>query len=160
MITCQNLGLDGVLLFESKIFKDSRGSFSETYKHADYLNFLPKDIEFIQDNESVSQYGVLRGLHFQNPPFEQSKLVRVSEGKIQDVIVDDNNWEKGDPVIDLPGISPNNHPGTNIPVDKFYSTFYMWSEVQCCSEINPGGSQTVDFYFREPIEYYHKDRIH
>ena len=57
MITCRNLGLDGVLLFESEIFKDSRGSFSETYKHADYLNFLPKDIEFIQDNESVSEYG-------------------------------------------------------------------------------------------------------
>ena len=65
MIKCSELKLEGVLLFETEIHKDSRGSFSEVYKELDYLRFLPKDISFIQDNESISQYGVLRGLHFQ-----------------------------------------------------------------------------------------------
>tara|TARA_B100001750_G_scaffold211509_1_gene192773 strand:+ start:739 stop:1287 length:549 start_codon:yes stop_codon:yes gene_type:complete len=88
MIKCSELKLKGVLLFETEIYEDSRGSFSEVYKESDYFRFLPKDINFIQDNESVSQYGVLRGLHFQKKPLEQSKLIRVSKGEIQDVIVD------------------------------------------------------------------------
>ena len=88
MIKCSELKLGGVLLFEVDIFKDSRGSFSEVYKESDFSCFLPDDINFIQDNESESKYGVLRGLHFQKAPFEQSKLVRVSHGEIQDVIVD------------------------------------------------------------------------
>tara|TARA_B100001029_G_C14947089_1_gene386578 strand:+ start:47 stop:589 length:543 start_codon:yes stop_codon:yes gene_type:complete len=87
MIVCSELELKGVLLFESKIFEDSRGSFSEAY-NSSYSNYISKEIKFIQDNESVSRYGVLRGLHFQNSPFEQSKLVRVSKGEIQDIIVD------------------------------------------------------------------------
>ena len=88
MIKFSELKLGGVLLFEVDIFKDSRGSFSEVYKESDFSCFLPDDINFIQDNESESKYGVLRGLHFQKAPFEQSKLVRVSHGEIQDVIVD------------------------------------------------------------------------
>ena len=87
MIECSELGLKGVLVFEPKIIKDLRGSFSEVY-NSSYLNYIPKKVNFIQDNESISRYGVLRGLHFQKGPFEQSKLVRVSKGKIQDVIVD------------------------------------------------------------------------
>ena len=87
MIVCSELDLKGVLLFESKIIKDLRGSFSEVY-NSSYSNYIPKKVNFIQDNESISRYGVLRGLHFQKGPFEQSKLVRVSKGKIQDVIVD------------------------------------------------------------------------
>ena len=88
MIKCSELKQKGVLLFETEIYEDSRGSFSEVYKESDYFRFLPKDINFIQDNESVSEYGVLRGLHFQKKPLEQSKLIRVSKGEIQDVIVD------------------------------------------------------------------------
>ena len=88
MIKCLELKLSGVLLFEVNIFKDSRGSFSEVYKESDFSNFLPDGINFIQDNESESKYGVLRGFHFQEAPFEQSKLVRVSHGEIQDIIVD------------------------------------------------------------------------
>ena len=87
MTVCSELELKGVLLFESKIFKDSRGSFSEVY-NSDYSNYIPQEVRFIQDNESVSKYGVLRGLHFQKRPFEQSKLVRVSKGEIQDIVVD------------------------------------------------------------------------
>ena len=87
MVVCSELELKGALLFESELFRDSRGSFSEVY-NSDYLNHLYQNVNFIQDNESVSTYGVLRGLHFQKSPFNQSKLVRVSKGEIQDVIVD------------------------------------------------------------------------
>mgnify|MGYP001188099399 CR=1 FL=1 len=88
MIKCSELKLNDVLLFEINAFEDERGSFSEVYKESKFSNFLPYDINFIQDNESVSNYGVLRGLHFQKSPFQQSKLVRVSHGEIQDIIVD------------------------------------------------------------------------
>tara|TARA_Y100000748_G_C15183276_1_gene366523 strand:+ start:33 stop:575 length:543 start_codon:yes stop_codon:yes gene_type:complete len=88
MIKCSELKLSGVLLFEVDIFKDSRGSFSEAYRKLDFSSFLPDGLDFVQDNESISRFGVLRGLHFQRKPFEQSKLVRVSHGEIQDVVVD------------------------------------------------------------------------
>ena len=88
MIKCSELKLNGVLLFEINAFEDERGSFSEVYKESEFSSFLPHDINFIQDNESVSKYGVLRGLHFQSPPFEQSKLIRVIHGTIQDVAID------------------------------------------------------------------------
>lgn len=76
-----------VLIFEPEKFLDDRGYFIESYSKIKYENFLPS-VNFIQDNESKSKYGVLRGLHFQLPPFEQSKLVRVIKGEIQDIIVD------------------------------------------------------------------------
>ena len=88
MIKCTHLEIDGLLLFESEKYDDSRGSFSEVYRLDQFSEFLPDDINFIQDNESHSNKGVLRGLHFQESPFEQSKLVRVSHGEIQDVVVD------------------------------------------------------------------------
>ena len=76
-----------VLLIKPDIHRDDRGSFFESYsfnKYNDYLN----NIKFIQDNESTSKYGVLRGLHFQKFPHEQAKLIRVIKGKIQDIAVD------------------------------------------------------------------------
>ena len=88
MIKCYRLDIDGVLLFEHTINKDSRGTFCEVYKQDKFLRCLPENIRFVQDNESVSKYGVLRGLHFQFEPYAQSKLVRVSYGEIQDVVVD------------------------------------------------------------------------
>ena len=66
-----------------KIFHDSRGYFFESFTE----NFF-NEFKFIQDNESKSKFGVLRGIHFQNPPYEQSKLVRVISGEIQDIAVD------------------------------------------------------------------------
>ena len=78
---------DGVKLIELESFQDQRGYFKEVYN--DEINLLlQRDIKFIQDNESYSKHGVLRGLHFQKAPFEQSKLIKVSFGAIQDVIVD------------------------------------------------------------------------
>ncbi len=77
---------NGLILFKpSKIFKDNRGSFTETYREefVDFLNFHP-----VQENESHSKHGVIRGLHFQKPPYAQAKLVRVTHGKVIDVAVD------------------------------------------------------------------------
>ena len=88
MIKCSHLEIDGLLLFESEKYNDLRGSFSEVYRLDQFSKFLPDNINFVQDNESFSNKGVLRGLHFQKSPFEQSKLVRVSHGEIQDVVVD------------------------------------------------------------------------
>ena len=78
---------DDVKFFKPTCFDDKRGFFRETYNQ-EIQSLIGEEIQFIQDNESCSRYGVLRGLHFQNIPFQQSKLVRVSYGEIQDVIVD------------------------------------------------------------------------
>ncbi|MBK8519246.1 MAG: dTDP-4-dehydrorhamnose 3,5-epimerase [Saprospiraceae bacterium] len=79
--------LDGVWIFEPKIWNDDRGYFVETYNALNLPEEL-KDINFVQDNEAGSVRGVLRGLHYQLPPFGQSKLVRVIGGEVLDVIVD------------------------------------------------------------------------
>jgi dTDP-4-dehydrorhamnose 3,5-epimerase len=79
--------LKGVWIIEPKVFTDTRGYFMETFKQSEFEKHIGK-INFIQDNESQSGYGVLRGLHYQLPPFEQSKLVRVIQGKVLDVAVD------------------------------------------------------------------------
>jgi len=79
--------IPGVLIIEPDIFNDSRGYFFESYNYEKYSEFGIND-DFIQDNESYSVKGVLRGLHYQLPPFTQSKLVRVIKGKILDVAVD------------------------------------------------------------------------
>jgi dTDP-4-dehydrorhamnose 3,5-epimerase len=76
-----------VLLIKPNVYEDERGYFKESYNLNDFEEFLPGVI-FVQDNESKSARGVLRGLHFQKPPFEQAKLVRVVQGSIWDVAVD------------------------------------------------------------------------
>ncbi len=79
--------IDGVVIIEPKIFEDSRGYFFESYSKRDFDKQV-RTIQFVQDNESKSSYGVLRGLHFQKWPFVQSKLVRVLKGRVLDVAVD------------------------------------------------------------------------
>lgn len=76
-----------LLLFEPKIFKDDRGYFFESFNQKAFEE-KGINIVFVQDNQSFSTYGVLRGLHFQKPPFEQAKLVRVISGEVLDVAVD------------------------------------------------------------------------
>jgi len=73
----------GVFLYSPTVIEDSRGSFMESYRSEWFTG-----VKFIQDNEAVSKKGVVRGLHFQRPPYVQTKLVRVIEGEILDVIVD------------------------------------------------------------------------
>ena len=82
------LGLNGALLLEYQSHRDERGFFSETYRKQQLDDAAGHPVCFIQDNEAVSNIGVLRGLHYQKPPFAQSKLVRVVQGAVLDVIVD------------------------------------------------------------------------
>jgi len=77
-----------VLLIEPEVYGDSRGYFTESFRQDLLDDFLGYEVNFIQDNESKSSKGVLRGLHYQLPPYEQTKLVRVIEGKVLDVAVD------------------------------------------------------------------------
>lgn len=79
--------LKGVVVFKPRVFEDARGYFLESYNRNVFVN-AGVDAEFVQDNQSLSQKGVLRGLHFQNPPFAQGKLVRVITGAVFDVAVD------------------------------------------------------------------------
>jgi dTDP-4-dehydrorhamnose 3,5-epimerase len=81
------VGIEGLLLFNPKIFKDERGEFFETYNYERYASQLP-GVNFVQDNLSKSHKNVLRGLHFQLPPFDQGKLVQVIKGRALDVAVD------------------------------------------------------------------------
>ncbi len=76
-----------VLIFEPRVFGDDRGYFFESFRQ-DIVNQHIGEVSFVQDNESKSGYGVLRGLHFQKPPFTQSKLVRVVYGSVLDIAVD------------------------------------------------------------------------
>lgn len=80
--------LDGVIICEPQIFADKRGYFAETFRLDLLENFCAQKFHFVQDNESLSSAGVLRGLHFQLPPFAQTKLVRVVRGRVLDVAVD------------------------------------------------------------------------
>ena len=77
-----------VILCEPKIFGDSRGYFFESFRRDTLEEFIGRKVNFCQDNESKSSYGVLRGLHYQSPPYAQTKLVRVIEGQVLDVVVD------------------------------------------------------------------------
>lgn len=79
--------IEGVVIIEPRLFKDDRGYFFESYSERDF-NRQVGEIHFVQDNESKSSYGVMRGLHFQRPPFTQSKLVRCVKGAVLDVAVD------------------------------------------------------------------------
>lgn len=87
--------LEGVVIIEPKIFRDARGYFFESFSQKEFEEKVRK-IAFVQDNESMSSYGVMRGLHFQLPPFTQSKLVRCVKGKVLDVAVD---IRKGSPTF-------------------------------------------------------------
>ncbi|HRH67009.1 MAG TPA: dTDP-4-dehydrorhamnose 3,5-epimerase [Bacteroidia bacterium] len=79
--------LSGLILIEPDIFRDDRGTFLESYNKDQFLT-AGIDVDFIQDNQSVSKLHVVRGLHFQNPPYAQGKLVRVVKGRVLDVAVD------------------------------------------------------------------------
>lgn len=79
--------IKGVYVIEPRVFNDARGYFMETWKQAEFEEYIGK-VQFIQDNESKSSYGVLRGLHYQKGDASQAKLVRVIKGRVLDVAVD------------------------------------------------------------------------
>ena len=92
--------IPGVLIIEPRVFKDSRGYFFESFSQREFdvkvMPILGHSINFVQDNESMSSYGVLRGLHYQRMPYTQSKLVRCVKGAVLDVAVD---IRKGSPTF-------------------------------------------------------------
>ena len=83
----QKTNVEGLVIIEPRLFKDERGYFFESFSQREFEEKVHK-VNFVQDNESMSSYGVLRGLHFQKPPFAQSKLVRVVKGRVLDVAAD------------------------------------------------------------------------
>ncbi len=106
--------IDGVVIIEPRVFGDSRGYFFESYSKQDFEKEIGK-IDFVQDNESMSKYGVIRGLHFQKAPHAQSKLVRCVKGKVLDVAVD---IRKGSPTYGkhvAVELSEDNHRQLFIP---------------------------------------------
>lgn len=88
--------IEDLLILEPKVFTDSRGYFFESYNKKTLETLIGKEYNFVQDNESKSSYGVIRGLHYQLAPYNQAKLVRVLEGKVYDAAVD---LRKGSPTF-------------------------------------------------------------
>ena len=84
--------IEGMLIIEPRLFRDARGYFFESFSEREFEEkvspILGHSVHFCQDNESMSSYGVMRGLHFQRPPYTQSKLVRCVKGRVLDVAVD------------------------------------------------------------------------
>lgn len=122
-----NTDLDGVVIIEPKIFGDARGYFFESFSQREFDEKVRK-VRFVQDNESMSRYGVMRGLHFQRPPFTQSKLVRCVTGKVLDVAVD---LRKGSPTYGrhvAVELSEDNHRQLFIP-RGFAHGFVVLSEM-------------------------------
>lgn len=83
-----NTPLEGCHIIRPKVFKDNRGFFFESFNEREFCKLLDQNIHFVQDNQSSSSFGVLRGLHFQNGEFAQAKLVRVLQGEVLDIAVD------------------------------------------------------------------------
>lgn len=125
-------GIEGVLIIEPKVFGDNRGYFFESFSQREFdekvAPLLGHKINFVQDNESMSSYGVMRGLHFQRPPFTQSKLVRCVKGAVLDVAVD---IRKGSPTygkhVDVE-LTEDNHRQFFVP-RGFAHGFAVQSEV-------------------------------
>lgn len=88
MISYRRLSIPDVVLIEPQVFNDDRGFFFESYNHKEFEEAIGRQISFVQDNHSKSTKGVLRGLHYQENPFAQGKLVRVISGEVYDVAVD------------------------------------------------------------------------
>ena len=84
----EKINIEGLKLFSPKVFEDERGYFTEFYNKEDFDAVIGEESKFVQDNISCSHKNVIRGLHFQKPPFSQGKLIQVLRGKVMDVIVD------------------------------------------------------------------------
>ena len=88
MISFKQLTIPEVFLIEPQVFNDERGFFFESYNQSEFENAINRKVTFVQDNHSKSSKGVLRGLHYQDNPCQQAKLVRVIQGEIWDIAVD------------------------------------------------------------------------
>ena len=138
--------LDGLVLLRPTIIKDNRGYFMQSY-HQKNINKLIGNISFVQDNESESYRGVLRGLHFQKPPYAQSKLVRCLKGKLLDVVLDLRNDSKTYGMIETILLSEENKNQLFIP-KGFAHGFIVLSEIAVFSYkvdnyYNPGSESGI-----------------
>lgn len=143
-------GIDGVLIIKPRVFKDNRGYFFESFNKREFEQKVGK-VNFVQDNESMSTRGVMRGMHFQKPPYTQAKLVRCVVGRVIDVAVD---IRKGSPTFGCHvavELSEDNHQQFFIP-RGFAHGFAVLSDVavfqyKCDNYYNPeseGGVQIDD----------------
>ena len=154
--------LDGVVVIEPRLFEDARGYFFESFSQREFDEKVGK-VVFVQDNESKSSYGVMRGLHFQRPPFTQSKLVRCVKGAVLDVAVD---IRKGSPTYGqhvAVELTEDNHRQIFIPKGLAHG-FAVLSETavfqyKCDEFYHPeadGGISILDdslrIYWRIPME--------
>ena len=135
--------LNGLLVLKPTVFKDNRGYFMESYNQKN-INKLIGNVNFVQDNESESSRGVLRGLHFQNPPYTQSKLVRCLKGKVLDVVLDLRNNSKTYGMIETILLSEENKEQLFIP-KGFAHGFVVISESATLS-------YKVDNYYKPEFE--------
>ena len=94
MIEVIKTTLDGCFLFKPKKIKDNRGYFFESYRTRWFFDIIKENVQFVQDNQSFSRYGTIRGLHFQEEPLGQQKLLRCVKGRVLEVIVDINPKSK------------------------------------------------------------------
>ena len=135
MINVIKTEIDGVVIIEPKVFGDARGYFFESFSERDFNEamtpILGHGIKFVQDNESMSSYGVMRGLHFQTMPYTQSKLVRCVKGAVLDVAVD---IRKGSPTYGqhvAVELTEDNHRQFFVP-RGFAHGFSVLSETAVC----------------------------
>ena len=135
--------LDGLVVLKPTVFKDHRGYFMESYNQKNINNLLG-NVNFLQDNESESYRGILRGLHFQKPPHAQSKLVRCLKGKVLDVTLDLRNESKTYGMIETILISEENKQQLFIP-KGFAHGFVVLSESATLS-------YKVDNYYKPEFE--------
>lgn len=159
----KKLKLEGTFLYTPRVFKDERGSFLESYNHLQFCNAIGKEIEFIQDNHSVSKAGVFRGLHFQKPPYAQDKLVRVTKGAVLDVFVD---LRKDSPTY-------GKHDSVRVTAESFSSLFipagfahgFLSLEedthflYKCSAYYQPSHEATIDYRSIPEIQLGYKDVI-
>ena len=130
--------IEGVIIIKPQIFKDSRGYFFESFSQREF-NEKVTPIQFVQDNESCSSYGVMRGLHFQKPPYSQSKLVRCVKGSVLDVAVD---IRKGSPTYGkhvAVELSAENHLQFFIPKGFAHGFIVLSDYAEFCYKV-------TDFY--------------
>ena len=158
----EKTAIEGLLIIKPRVFEDARGYFFESFSQREFEEMVGK-VTFVQDNESMSSYGVMRGLHFQYPPYTQSKLVRCVRGAVLDVAVD---IRKGSPTYGqhvAVELSEENHLQFFIP-HGFAHGFSVLSETavfqyKCDNFYAPqadGGisilDQSLDIDWRIPVE--------
>lgn len=120
--------IDDVLIIEPRVFFDARGYFFESFNAREFAEKTGLVINFVQDNESMSSYGVMRGLHFQKPPYTQAKLVRCVKGSVLDVAVDIRNGSPTYGQYVAVELTENNHRQFFVP-RGFAHGFAVLSEI-------------------------------